>query len=510
LSRQSHIRLFCHHRTCGYAVVTFVALFWNRISFCGELQDAAANGDLQRVHMLLQANPNLISTTDYHFMDGFTPLLAAAANDHLDVVAFLLSKNSDVNAGDIDRGWTALHYAASDGDAGMVKLLMAKGANVNAAGRTGDTPLHLAAENDHMDVVALLQANNATVNNVVDAVSIGDLDKVKMFVNRDPTLAASKGQFGMSLLHLAAWHGQKEVAVFLLANHADVNGRTNEQKTPLHYAAQYGHLDVVGLLLANGADVTAKTNYRETALHLAAMNGKKNVVDALAAHNAEYDIFDAVAVGDLDRIKILLKQHVDLAPSNEQYGDTPLQMAATAGQKDAAALLLDNGASIDARDRLGQTPLLDAAVHGHANVVELLLAKNASANAKDNYGHTPLLYAAGWGHADIVELLLRNNADPNARDSSGFSPLYEAVRNNRNDVVKLLLAANADPNVKYRVDGTTPLHVAVVNGDIAIVEMLLANKADVNAPDNRGITPLGYSMGHGKDIADLLRQHGGK
>jgi ankyrin repeat protein len=492
------------------AAVMLILLFCNRVSSGGAIQDASANGDLEKVKMLLQADPNLISSTNYNYMDGFTPLLAAADHDHLDVVTFLLSKNSDVNAVDTDKSWTALHYAASNGNVAMVKLLLANKANINAKDRFGYTALHIAADNDRKNVIDVLVANHAEVDNIFDAAAVGDLDKMKILVNGNPALAFERGDFGITPLHVAAWHDQKEVAKFLLANKADVNAKTNEGKTPLHFAAQYGHPDMVELLLANKADIEAKTIYGngETALQVAAMNGKKEVVRTLVSHKANYTIFDAVAIGDLERIKEFLKHDNGLGSSSGEYG-SPLHIAAITGQKDAAALLLANNAAVDVGDNVAATPLLDAALDGHANVVELLLAYKANVNAKDKDGHTPLENAASGGYADIVKLLLHNNGDPNARDSSGFSPLFQAVRNNHREVVKLLVDAKADPNVKY-FDGTTPLHAAAIADDIAIVELLLADNADVNARDRQGLTPLDYSNGHGSDVADLLRQHGGR
>jgi ankyrin repeat protein len=73
--------------------------------------------------------------------------------------------------------------------------------------------------------------------------------------------------------------------------------------------------------------------------------------------------------------------------------------------------------------------------------------------------------------------------------------------------VKLLLTRGADANAKAN-NGGTPLHYAAANGYKDVAELLLASKADVNAKSSGGETPLRLAADY-KDLAELLRQHGG-
>ena|ERR1017187_7419052 len=122
----------------------------------------------------------------------------------------------------------------------------------------------------------------------------------------------------------------------------------------------------------------------------------------------------------------------------------------------------------------------------YKDVAELLLANKANVNAEANdksggsywsspRNWTPLHYAAGAGHRDVAELLLANKADVN-------------------------------PSANYN---WTPLHEAATNGHRDVVELLLANGAEVNAISSNGRTPFHLAQPH-KDVAELLRQHGGK
>ncbi len=77
--------------------VTLVALVWSSLAFCGEIHDAAQNGDLAKVKALLKANPDLVSSKD---TNGMTPLHCAAVKGHKDVAELLLANKAEVNARD--------------------------------------------------------------------------------------------------------------------------------------------------------------------------------------------------------------------------------------------------------------------------------------------------------------------------------------------------------------------------------------------------------------------------
>jgi ankyrin repeat protein len=201
--------------------ILLVALAWSGLAFCGEIQDAAKNGDLAKVRVLLKENPDLVFSKDNY---GGTPLLWAAMEGHKDVVELLLANKADINV------------KAND----------------------GTTPLITAVVFGHKDVVELLLAQKPDVN--------------------------AKTNIGATALHAAADKGYKAVAEMLLANKADINAKDNVGLTPLHYAAGYGHKDVAELLLDNKADVNIRNNDGLTPMQLAAYKGQKALVALLRHH----------------------------------------------------------------------------------------------------------------------------------------------------------------------------------------------------------------------------------
>jgi cytohesin len=118
--------------------------------------------------------------------------------------------------------------------------------------------------------------------------------------------------------------------------------------------------------------------------------------------------------------------------------------------------------------------IYNAAYTGNIEAVKQNLAAGTDVNAKNEWGGTPLHYATFGGHKEVVELLIAKGADVNAKDNVG----------------------------------ETPLHWAAKEGNKEVVELLIAKGADVNAKDDVGDTPVDWT--DNKEIADLLRQHGGK
>jgi ankyrin repeat protein len=223
---------------------------------------------------------------------------------------------------------------------------------------------------------------------------------------------------------------------------------------------------------------------------------------------AESEIQYATRIGDLTKVKALLKKNPDLIFSKGVTSeDTPLHSAAANDHKDIVDYLLANKADVSAKNILGQTPLFGASEYGNKDVVEVLLANKADANARDINGETPLHWART---KEVAALLLTNNADLNARNNRGKTPLHRAAETGFKDVVEFLLANKADVNSRDNL-GETALAFAAMRGHQDIVELLVANKAEINAKDKAGYTPLRWAvLQQHKEVADFLRQHGGQ
>lgn len=190
-----------------------------------------------------------------------------------------------------------------------------------------------------------------------------------------------------------------------------------------------------------------------------------------------------------------------VGPTGDDAADvTTLADAVAAGDVDAAARLIDDGADPDEPRVHGFTPLMRAAIRDDAAMVDLLLDAGADPGATEPGGATAVLVAAAADSAGAVAALIEAGADPTVRAANGMDALGHAAASGSTRVLSLLAAGGADLDARsgvitqghgYPPDrGSTPLGIAVWNGEPAAVETLLDLGADVDRRSDAGHTPL--------------------
>jgi uncharacterized protein len=162
----------------------------------------------------------------------------------------------------------------------------------------------------------------------------------------------------------------------------------------------------------------------------------KRRVDAL-------DIFEAAAFGEVDRLTELLSDEPSLVTSYSGDGFTALHFAAFFGRYEAAALLIERGAEVDAFGRgwMTGTAMHSAVSRLQSDVVRILLEAGANPNVRQSAGWTPLHSSAANGDVTSVELLLASGADPTATNDEGRSVIDLATESGDEATVDRIRAA---------------------------------------------------------------------
>jgi ankyrin repeat protein len=168
---------------------------------------------------------------------------------------------------------------------------------------------------------------------------------------------------------------------------------------------------------------------------------------------------------------------------------------------DLATKLLDNGASVDARDRFGARPLSHATRAGHLEMVDLLLARGAPIDARNLAGATALYFAAEGGRGPVARRLIERGADVNLTGPGGISPVAAAAYAGNDPIVAALLAHGAEANAPDDT-GKPPIVYAAARARIDVVERLLAQNIDINARYRNDLTLLMWAAGPDEKVLE--------
>jgi ankyrin repeat protein len=437
---------------------------------------AAHANDAELVLRLLKAGakPNVRNQL------GSTPLEEAAFNANAAAILALLDAGADPNAAGAD-GQTPLMLVARTANVEAAKLLLDKGANPNVREKQrGQTALMWAAAGSQGPMMRELLARGAEV----DAAS--DTDLMTPLVSGEPR-AQPRPPGGMTPLLFAAREGCMDCVKALVEKGAKLDLADPEGVTPLISAVFNAHFDVAKYLVDHGANVDKWDWWGRTPLYLA-------VDYNTLPHGGRADQPSLDETLPIDLIRILLDKGANPNPQLKlfppyratgndrgldtmiQVGTTPLLRAAKAQDAPAIQLLIDHGALVDLPNVQGWTPTVaaagagsvDADTRGYYNTsdvqdrsiasLELLLAHGGALNGRaGRLGQTPLHGAAFWGWNKVVEYLLSKGADINQTDDRGYTAvdyaMGRAAGNSRGgqrkdvhqDTADLLLAKGGHP-----------------------------------------------------------------
>lgn len=245
----------------------------------------------------------------------------------------------------------------------------------------------------------------------------------------------------------------------------------------------------------DGLFVTAHT---PTQIHHKVLGG----YDAPMREDQAYAMDQAIGRGDAAALSKLLSDEPRLTgtpiPVKRDWGEEMwlgLHRAAEQGALELAELLLDHGASIDARTRFRTpmhgraTALILAAGQGHDAVVKLLLDRHAALDLLDANHRSALGFAAQAGHGAVVDRLVGVGCAVDPVDDQGRTPLHWAIDGGHADAALILIDGGADVDhlCPKEPGGFTPLHrCATAGGAMDVVaERLKQAGADETLRDPR-------------------------
>ena len=520
------------------------------------LHYACEGGELAIVKMLIKAGADVCFTDDI----GTTSFMQAAGYGHTETVRYLLGvPKVDVNHAVCNTRATALHFAAMEGRAEVVQVLIDAGARIEAKDDSERSPLfeaiagcedgNVAREDEKLAIVKMLVKAGADVcvtNNVgftclIEALRFRHSEIVRYlvglpevnvnYVNPEPGIRVTRSQRFCTALHYAVLWSVPEGVQVLIDAGADIEAKDEEGCRPLHIACEEEELASVKMLVEAGADVCATDDEGTTCLMIAAQYGDTETVRYLVGLpdvdvHAENDscctaLHFAGIASDPEVAQLLIAAGADIGAKDDQ-GLTPLHQACGDGKLAVVKVLVKAGADVCATNDKGTTCLMIAAHHERTETVRYLVGlPEVDVHAENDPCCTALHYAALHWSGEVAQVLIAAGADIEAKDDQGVTPLHYACEDGKPskavmltqgqvyvpppNVVQVLIDAGADIEAKDDMGGT-PLFVASDRGMCMLAKILVKAGADACGTDNTGTTclTLAAMSGHTETVRYLV------
>src|SRR5581483_3694086 len=361
---------------------------------------ASTNGSAAMLQRLLAAGADANAPLT---RSGDTALMMASRTGKADAVRVLLDAGAKINAQETWGGTTALMWAVSEKHPDVVKLLIERGADVNARsyyvpsasgrGFEGTAPVPNKTSQGFEEFAS------GWLTPLMFAARENGLESARLLVKAGADINAQAGD-GKDALSLALFDGSYDVAEFLLDSHANVNQQDAQRFTPLFWAVDRRNMEtapnfpwmetreplpLIQKLLDAGAkpntliNSTPRARLREgsprlvyaTALMRAALAGDVELARLLLAHGADPHIISK------DRETTLM------AACGTGFINGYHRQRSPAERLELVKLLVDLGEDVNAADNYGITPLMVAANLGDIEIVKYLISKGADLGAHD-------------------------------------------------------------------------------------------------------------------------------
>lgn len=346
----------------------------------------------------------------------------------------LLTEDVDVSIPPYKEGVLLLHYAAQYGLTEIIKILIEKGADVNATGGDGRTPLHYLANSDAISI----DAANVLLQHKADV-------KIK---NNDNKTAAQIAKENLNDYIPKSLYKTREKFIELLKTYGSTTKISSSEK--LLRAVETGDLKTF-------RELSTEEVLQKNALELCASVCKKGDLK-----DERYEI-----------AKVCISHLNDVDVTEKKTKNTLLYLCSGFDHPKIASLLIDKGANVN-QGKKNQTPLMRAISCDANDTAKVLLAHGATISGTEGVGY--LLEAINRKNKTNALMLIDAGVDVNGI-ADQQTPLQCAVEQAQTAIVKRLLEAGADPNVKTD-DATYPLATAVKKGNEPIAYLLLLHGAD--------------------------------
>ena len=366
-----------------------------------------------------------------------TPLTVATMSQNLEIVRWLIEQGAMINRRNLENK-TALNVAVIEGNFVIVKHLVENGALLHHRIFEGYSNLHIAAQHQNLDILEyLLQqgtvADVKRVNGVtplLHAVEHKNIDMVRSLVKHGASVNR-QDYFSDSPLSVAVRNNAVHLVTYLIENGADVNLNASQGTSLIHLALSCGYNDIATVL----RNVDSNTSRRHSVLYLK--------VDSASAQTELFNMCKT-GQGTNKQVGELLRAGA-AANATDDFGRTPLILAAQNNYQHCVKWLLQAGTNIFARDKNSFTALAYAILHENVDIVKLVLQNVGTEDKTTENAQSELERALGLcisvkstASVEIMKVLLRHMSYTGYKTDSTFKLLEQSIAAENVDIVEEL------------------------------------------------------------------------
>lgn len=463
---------------------------------------------LEIVAQLLKIEPSILSTLKYNILH------VTAYNLDVQATGYYLKKGVNPHQ-KTTKGETPLSilmdmFAHKEKYIETIDLFLQYGANPNVTNISGRTLLNVACQQKDDKLVELLLKYKANPFAQWNEITVLD----SLFSNGGPnsekllkilSLFESAGilidtEVKKELVEMAKTKGsywgssRKGINEKLFGKTAKLKLPKKKHPNDIFFACEVGNLELLQKMLPT-MGIDSRNGNQENSLHVAVLNGQMDCVKFLIKEKVDLHAFDTIGEAPLHKCVYLDdKQAVEMAkillPASSnpniknKHGETLLHMAL----KENKVLLIKHLLQVPNIDILVQTASGDTLLHVLKNfdldLINDLIAKGVDIHALNHWNNNILHLTCKVLNVQATKLFLSKDVNLNQKNNSGETPLLLAVQGSKEEsakgleIIKELLEKGANPNIFTR-SGNTPLFEACTSQNFEIVNLLLNYKADL-------------------------------
>lgn len=440
------------------------------------------------------------SSTNWNMLNGInnsTALHIASFYGHSELTTFLADKiNLDLRD---KNGMAAIHHAANEGHADIVRILAESKADLTTISDSGLTAINYALNNNYLDIVFELSKQGLNLNEVNHngtplinyAISTNLFSLLTIMCESKVDLNRRRDFY--TPLTLAIKNKNTEMIKYLIKQGADINVTGYFNDTPLQVAIYHQDMENIQLLIELKADIKKITESKDSAFSTAIEFGSMEAVQLLLKHEPKLiNHHSAEKLNKLltfclertrlDQAKLLIDSGIQLISSDNQL----IHKSVIDNNFKLVSFLIQHGANLNIPNTEGNTTLYEATKQGNIPLIKLLAENKADINkGNTNDGWAPIHIAAQSGNLDVLGTLIEYKAKIDNKNTNGASAVHVAVCNNKNDVLRLLAKYNANLILETN-RGSSPACLGVLLDILDSVKTLHELKVDLTIPTSNG------------------------